>query len=189
VQLVDRGPQREDAARPVDDQRALHLAGAGVDEHRAVLGRAEVVVEQHPRRGAGLGRRPDGDELAAGACGLRGAHLVGERELLGGRRHPELVGVQPVLQLRGEDVEHPGGDRHQDERPDEQAGVEVQAQHDTAPARRSPDRRAGGWAAGFRERGHAGSPVFGSLRIGPAGHGTCARRRYVRGGVPGERGR
>ena len=63
VQLIQRGAQRQYAARPVDDEITGDATGTGIDEDGTALGLAKALLgEQNSSRVTGLGRRPYRDQ-------------------------------------------------------------------------------------------------------------------------------
>ena len=130
VQVADPGAQRRGAAGAVDDEVAADLSGAGVDEHGPGLARSEAVFGIHnPCRVARLGCRTHGEEagrIATVGVGSLDLRCEGERRL--GLGCVQLLCVDGLFELRGEGVEGAADGGDEDERSDEDPGVEVQSE-------------------------------------------------------------
>ncbi|SHW71793.1 Uncharacterised protein [Mycobacteroides abscessus subsp. abscessus] len=134
VQFVEPGPHRQPLA--VSGQGTADRAGVGVYEHRArVVGGDVVDRERHLRRLVRRGRRPDAGDGALRMRGADGCQLSSQRQLpVADVVDGEFVPVHRAVDLWDHRVQQPGDGGDQDERRDEQAGVEVQPQQCRADA-------------------------------------------------------
>lgn len=167
VQVVQPGGQR--CRTEPRGQRTAHLARVGIDVDGALLVLlGELGHGQHDLGGVVrcLGRDDRGD-AALGVSLTGGRYLLGERlrrvtDLL----DPQLLAVDELVELRHGRVREPGQRRDEQERGDQDTGVEVQPGQQRPPA-----------GTGTAVRGAAGH-----LRCGGCGRGGGCGRRGVVGG-------
>ena len=155
MQLVDPGPQREGARGSVHGQVACHLGGGGVDEDRPGLALTQVrVVEHHPGRVSGLRCRAHrADGLPSPGVARRGRDLLGQRQCGIARRGGQFIGIDELFDLRADCVQPTAEGGAEDERADEDAGVEVEAAQELAE---QLVPRGRGWSCRFSGRDDTG---------------------------------
>lgn len=212
VELGYPGAQRERAGAAVLDQLPADLRGVGVDEDRLGLGGPQRRVrEEHPGGVLGLGGSPDRRDLKLRVSCPRCLHLLFQRQTRAvlGCGDAQLVLVDELLTWDRQRVEHSAQGCDQEERSYQQAGEEVQAQHQGP--QRGPGTRARGFlryalghgfrwgGTGVRDAGgvshvvslgggtpvweHTGCPRGGGCRGGAGSPGPLGQGRTRRGGV------
>ena len=172
VQGVERGLQRRGVEPRVE--RPADAGGVGVDVDGAlgVFGQP-VDVQHHAGGAAGVGVDDEGVERALGVRGGRCGDLIVERPLRTGvRADQELVGVDEVGQLRAEHVDDAGQAGDREERRDEHAGIEVQAQDERSEDGPAGARRGPGVGGAFT--GRVSSVGVGFSATGVASRGVTA---------------
>jgi hypothetical protein len=163
VQLVEPRPYRHPL--PKGRQRAANLTGVRVDEDGSrVIGRDVVDRQRHL---GGLVRRRWWANALDRALGMGRAHcgqlLCQRQALLTDVIDGQLVAVHHVIDLRNQRVQQARDRRYQDERADEDAGVEVQPHHQRPEAARSLPRRCA-WSGSGRVVGRILKLVIGCRR-------------------------
>lgn len=196
VQAVEPGPHGQPLAEGA--QCAAHLRVVRIDEGGLCVAVGQSLdVEGDPGHVAVARALGDGDELPAGYRLAGGFHLNCERFRLAVRGDLQLVAVDDGLDLWGRRVEQSGHGGDEQERADEDARVEVQAQQEgpqPAPGAAAVPRRGRGEVLGrggllglvlperwWRGRRGLGHRLF--LMRGPVGTVRCTYRSRSERGV------